>query len=105
MTDAVKVCPICDIAGCVHIRERIALDRAVVAEARVKRLHAMLDVVRADALREARDRAIAAEIRWSNIAYDNRQAGRDDNNACARASMAADIGAEIVALIDKEKDK
>ena len=70
--------------------------------ARITELETALKTARVKALREARDRAIAAEIRWNNIAYDNRQAGRDDNIACAWAAMAAEIVAEIAALIDKE---
>ena len=45
MTDAVKVCPICDIAGCAHIRERAY-------QARIAELETALKAARADALRE-----------------------------------------------------
>ena len=69
-----------------------------VVETVVPHVVTALRQAQADALERAARIADAEDIKWNAIAYDHRQAGRDDNSACNRASGAAHIATAIRAM-------
>jgi hypothetical protein len=64
-------------------------------------LDRLLQAAKNEALREAAAVADDYEHRWNAAAYDRRQAGKDDNFACASASASTRIAIAIRALIQE----
>ena len=52
-------------------------------------------LIRADEREQCAKVADEQDVYWNAVAYDRRQCGRDDNFACASASMANKIAAAI----------